>query len=131
MTTLSLLSADVGGFKPLVDYPGDNCCYLFDEYHFDYNGVRDPNSNIDDRRLQICHDGSRTEVNIHDLGWGDRMQSYICGKNVWYDFCSDGFGSNCTGGDRVNSGAGFSRNYAVRHMANRLSHATLGPYDAR
>ena len=59
------------------------------------------------------------------------MASYICGKNVWYDFCSDGAGANCTGGDLVNSGAGFSKNYAVRHMHDRLSHAVLGPYDAR
>lgn len=58
------------------------------------------------------------------------MQSYVCGKNVWYDFCSDGLDS-CYSGDRVNSGAGFSKNYAVRHMNNRLSYAVLGPYDPR
>ena len=127
----SLIHADIGGFKPLVDYPGDNCCFLYDDYHFDYHGHRMPDSQIDDRRELICHTGARTEINIHNLGWGDRMASYICGKNVWYDFCSDGAGSNCTGGDRVNSGAGFSKNYAVRHMHDRLSHAVLGPYDPR
>jgi len=86
---------------------------------------------LNDRRKQICHNGSRTEINIHDFGWGDRTSSYICGKNVWYDFCSDGAGSNCSGADRVNSGAGYVRNYAIRHMDNRLSNAVLGPYDPR
>ena len=46
----SLLHADIGGFKPLVDYPGDNCCYLFDDYHFDYHGQRMPDSQLDSRR---------------------------------------------------------------------------------
>ena len=46
----SLIHADIGGFKPLVDYPGDNCCYLFDDYHFDYHGQRMPDSQLDSRR---------------------------------------------------------------------------------
>ena len=127
----SLIHADIGGFKPIVDYPGDNCCFLYDHHQFDYHGNREPNSQLSDRRKQICHTGSRTEINIHDLGWGDRTSSYICGKNVWYDFCNDGAGSNCSGADRSNSGAGYVRNYAIRHLDNRLSHAVLGPYDAR
>ena len=36
-----LLDPNVGGFKPLVDYPGDNCCFLYDEYHFEHGGNRD------------------------------------------------------------------------------------------
>ena len=56
----SLIHADIGGFKPLVDYPGDNCCFLYDDYNFDYNGHRTPNSLLDDRRELICHTGSRT-----------------------------------------------------------------------
>ena len=35
-----LLDPNVGGFKPAVDYPGDNCCFLYDDYHFDYYGER-------------------------------------------------------------------------------------------
>ena len=126
----SLLHTDIGGFKPVVDYPGDNCCFIYDEHHFDFRGNREPNHNIDDRRKQICHNGSRTEHNLHDFGWGDRLGSYICGKNVWFDFCKDGL-DRCYNGDHTNSGAGHTRNYAIRHMDNRASWAVMGPYDPR
>ena len=76
----SLISADVGGFKPLVDYPGDNCCFLYENHNFDHGGNRLPSSDVTARRLQICHTGSRTVINTHDLGWGNRASSYICGK---------------------------------------------------
>jgi len=127
----SLISADVGGFKPLVDYPGDNCCFLYENHNFDHGGNRLPSSDVTARRLQICHTGSRTVINTHDLGWGNRASSYICGKNVWYDFCRDGVGRDCHNGDLRNSGAGYVRNHAIRHMDNRLSTAILGPYDPR
>ena len=126
----SLINADIGGFKPIVDYPGDDCCFIYDEHNFDYRGNREPNHNIDDRRKQICHNGSRTEYDLHPMGWGDKLGSYICGKNVWFDFCKDGL-SSCHNGDNVNSGAGHTRNYAVRHMDSRASYVVMGPYDPR
>ena len=92
-----LLDPNVGGFKPVVDYPGDNCCFIYDEYHFDYPGAREPGQNMEDRRLKVCHDGSRTEHDLRGTSWDNKLSSYVCGKNVWYDFCIDGVGSNCTG----------------------------------
>ena len=126
----SLLNADVGGFKPIVDYPGDNCCYLYDRYNFQ-GGDRHEGENLDDRRLHICHEGSRKSINVGDLGWNNKMSSYICGKSVWFDFCIDPNSYKCYNGDRTNNGAGHIRNNAVRHLDNRLSIATLGPYDPR
>ena len=126
------MHADIGGFKPIVDYPGDDCCFLYDHHHFDYKGNREPDSQLDDHRKLICHEGTRKEINVRkELGWGDKVSSYICGKNVWYDFCNDGPGKNCSGADRVNSGAGYVRNYAIRHLDNKLDLAILGPYDPR
>ena len=86
---------------------------------------------MEDRRRKICHDGTRTEIAMSDIGWDNRTSSYVCGKNVWYDFCNDGVGSNCTGYGRSNSGAGHVYNYAVRYHNNNMSSAVLGPYDAR
>ena len=126
----SLLSADIGGYKPMADYPGDNCCYLYDHHNYQIHD-REPHTDLNNGRKKICHEGSRKEINVRsELGWGDRVSSYICGKNVWFDFCKDGLGS-CHNGDNVNSGAGHTRNYAVRHMDSRASWVTLGPYDPR
>ena len=125
-----VLNANMGGFKPVVDYPGDDCCFIYDTYNFDYPGNRAHNDNIIDRREKICHYGSLREFDLHPLGWGDKLSSYICGKNVWFDFCKDMLGS-CQNGDNVNSGAGHTRNYAVRHMNNKASWVRMGPYDPR
>ena len=127
----SLLSADIGGYKPMADYPGDNCCYLYDHYNYQIHD-REPHTDLNNGRKKICHEGSRKEINVRsELGWGDRVSSYICGKNVWFDFCKDGPGRNCAGGDRSVRGAGYMRNYAIRHLNNSLDLAVLGPYDAR
>ena len=106
----TLLSDQTGAFRPFVTYPGDNCCYLFDDVNFDNFGRRDQNTIIDDFRKLICHDGTRTTIDLHPSGWGNKVSSYMCGKNVWYDFCRNGT-NDCVGGDRTNSGAGFIRNY--------------------
>jgi len=106
---LSLMNADVGGFKPIVDYPGDNCCFLYDYWNFEGYGNRELDTNLSDRRLHICHEGHRTVVDVGDYGWNNRASSYICGKNVWYDFCIDPNNYRCINGDRVNSGAGHVR----------------------
>ena len=84
-----------------------------------------------DRRRKICHEGVRKEISMSEIGWDNRASSYVCGKNVWFDFCNDGIGSNCTGYGRVNSGAGHIFNYAIRYLDNQMSSAILGPYDAR
>jgi len=126
-----LLDPNVGGFKPAVDYPGDQCCFLYDYHQFDYSGEREPNQDMEARRRKICHDGSRTEILMSSIDWDNRTSSYVCGKNVWFDFCNDGIGSNCTGANRFNSGAGHILNYAIRHLDNAMSSAILGPYDPR
>jgi len=58
------------------------------------------------------------------------MQSYYCGKNVWFDFCNDGE-DDCYGAYRSNSGAGHQKNWAVRYHANAASTLIMGPYDPR
>ena len=58
------------------------------------------------------------------------MQSYYCGKNVWFDFCNDGE-ADCYGAYRSNSGAGHQKNWAVRYHANNASTLIMGPYDPR
>ena len=63
------------------------------------------------------------------MGWDNIVSSYVCGKNVWYDLCSDGIGSNCTGSARVNSGAGHVFNYVINYLNNHASSVILGPYD--
>ena len=127
----TLLNTDVGGFKPVVDYPGDNCCYLYDEYQFDWAGEREENHDIDQRRELICHNGHRTDIDVAALGWNNKVSSYYCGKNVWFDFCNGGVGSNCKGSQRFNSGAGHMKNFAIRYLGNQMSSAILGPYDPR
>ena len=106
----SLLDADIGGFKPSVDYPGDNCCYLYDQIQFQHDGLREQHDDLNERRAQICHNGHRTEIDVAAMGWNDRVSSYYCGKNVWFDFCNGGIGSNCKGYQRFNSGAGHMKN---------------------
>ena len=86
---------------------------------------------MENRRRKVCHEGVRTEFHLNTLGWDNRTSSYVCGKNVWYDFCNDGVGSNCTGANRFNSGAGHILNYAIRHLDNASSSVILGPYDPR
>ena len=68
---------------------------------------------------------------MHSLNWDNKTSSYVCGKNVWYNFCNDGIGSNCTLYSRFNSGAGHVYNYAIRYLDNAMSSVTLGPYDPR
>lgn len=58
------------------------------------------------------------------------MQSYNCGKNVWFDFCNNG-SNDCYGAYRVNSGAGRQMNWAVRYLGNSASTLIMGPYDPR
>ena len=127
----TLLDPNVGGFKPIVDYPGDQCCYLYDEHFYSFPGDRDINQDMEARRKKVCHDGTRTEIDLSSLGFNNKTSSYVCGKNVWFNFCNDGIGSNCTGPARGNSGAGHILNYAIRYLDNAASSVTLGPYDPR
>ena len=64
-----------GAFQPQVYYPGDNCCFIYESNDFGED------------KLKLCHEGEQA---VHDLGaleFDDRMDSYYCGKNVWFNFC--------------------------------------------
>ena len=121
----------MGGFTPMTSYPGDDCCYLFDYHNFDQSGTY----SFRDRggRVKVCADPAydKTHINFDTLGFDNRMSSYICGKNVWYDFCNDRNGENCGGRSRKTSGAGHIYNMAVRHLDNAASSIILGHYDPR
>ena len=93
------------------------------------DGDREPEHDLEDRRQKICHDGHRTEIDLSTLGWDNRVSSYYCGKNVWFDFCNDEIGSFCKNPQNFNSGAGHMRNYGIRFLNNHMSSAILGPYD--
>ena len=70
-------------------------------------------------------------VNLHNWGWNDRMQSFICGKNVWYDFCNDDNEYDCYGAENSHSGAGHMRNQKINYLENKASLLIMGPYDPR
>lgn len=113
----SLLSnANMGGFTPFVQYPGDNCCMLFADNDYGRNNERESNQDIDLYRKTICHTGERTTINLHESNWGNKVDSYICGKNVWYDFCNDG--SDCFNSNHGVHGAGHIKNSRIYHNGN-------------
>lgn len=68
--------------------------------------------------------------NLHHDGWGLKMQSFICGKNVWFDFCKGGE-LNCFGRFRLHSGAGHVKNQRLNYLENEISMLIQGPYDPR
>ena len=122
---------DLGqSLTPQVEYPGDNCCYLYEWAGF--KGLRE----------KVCHEGVRREFWIMnetgDDTWNDRMSSYYCGKNVWYNMCRHG-PNDCTGVYNVNSGAGHHMNYdlgaflqnASYHVGfeDEMSYMMMGPYE--
>ena len=120
---------DMGGFKPTVSYPGDNCCYLYDQIDFGHTTSRDQGADVDERRRKICHDGHRAEIDMASIDWNEKTASYVCGKNVWFDFCQNGAGSDCTGRHGGNSGAGHIKNHRIRYQLDPVRSAVLGPYD--
>ena len=94
--------AAAGSFQPFVEYPGDNCCTLFQHNRLD--GVK----------KRFCHDGSKTEFSMIEHGFNDQLSSYYCGKNTFYNFCKHG-AVGCEFGN-VFSGAGHILNgYVDRH----------------
>lgn len=132
----SLLSnANMGGFAPFVQYPGDDCCMLFADNNFGRNGERESDQDIDLYRKTICHTGERTIINLFESNWANKVDSYICGKNVWYDFCNDSTtilweNSECFNSNHGVHGAGHIKNSRIYHNGNQMSSAVLGPYNA-
>ena len=59
----------------------------------------------------------------------NKLSSYYCGKNVWYNFCK-GTGGNCTGSS-LSSGAGHTKNYRLdgQSFNDNVESVKLGPYD--
>ena len=66
---------------------------------------------------------------MKDIGFNNRMQSYYCGKNTFYNFCR-GKGGQCTH-TKLSSGAGHARNVwfdTFDWWANATSSMKIGPY---
>lgn len=43
----SLFDPNVNGFMPMVEYPGDNCCTIYDDENYGRAGDRTPNQNLE------------------------------------------------------------------------------------
>ena len=63
LSNLALNDPKIGGFIPQVEYPGDNCCILYEKLNYDWNSDQ-PGLN----KETFCHDGQRTEFTQSDLG---------------------------------------------------------------
>ena len=115
---------DIGqNLSPHIGYPGDNCCYLYE--HISYGGDR----------VKVCHEDEKTDFYLSDLedgDWNERVSSYYCGKNVWYNMCNTR--SLCDYGNR-NSGAGHHKNSDMNGVSgdsdfnDKASWMEMGPYD--
>ena len=105
LQNLTLDSPNVGGFVPHVQYPGDNCCHLFEDMHYGQS------ENGGNKKLTLCHDNDRAEFRLKDYQFNDTVESWYCGKNVWYNFCAHDDPNNCSWPDNnIGSGAGHQRN---------------------
>lgn len=63
------------------------------------------------------------------MDFDNKLTSYICGANTWFDFCINGIGSDCDNYANVNSGAGYTVNGYMKYLDNTVSSVRLGPYD--
>ena len=89
MTMISLIAkADViqdnGSQPPSVYYPGHDCCILYDD------------TNLRSTKKKFCHTGKATVFEMKDDFIDNKVSSYYCGKNVWYNFCKNQ-GGHCNG----------------------------------
>merc|ERR1719350_194736 len=93
---------DIGqDISPHVGYPGDKCCYLYERQG--YKG----------ERVKVCHEDEKKGFWLADLedgDWDDRVSSYYCGKNVWFNMCNPTASYNFCHGKNINSGSGHHRN---------------------
>ena len=89
---------------PGVEYPGDDCCFLYDDTFY-----RKGNHG---NRVHVCHDGVRTKHDLrNDFNFHDELTSYYCGKNTWYNICSENLSDQLVcSGDWLSSGAGHAKN---------------------
>ena len=61
--------------------------------------------------------------------WNNKIDSYYCGKNVWYNLCDSDNPADCDTQTPIASGAGHMRNPKIS-WGDRLSIVTMGPYDS-
>lgn len=114
---------------PQVEYPGDNCCYLYELASF--KGLRE----------RVCHENSKKSFWITtetgESSWDNKLSSYYCGKNVWFNMCRHGPHNSgmCTGYDS-NSGAGHHMNFDLKDphgnyegFDNDATYMNMGPYN--
>ena len=66
---------DAGQITPSIYYPGDNCCWIYEK------------SALRGTKVLHCHDGSKRIINLGNMN--NKISSYYCGKNIWYNFCKD------------------------------------------
>merc|ERR1712062_825333 len=110
--------APIAGRK-LAGYtiPNDDCCKLFENDN--YGGVE----------KQFCIGDNKTMFyNMKDVGFNDKMSSYICGKHVSARFCENNENDNCTNGKGY-SAAGNTRSTEI-FPHDKLTSLFLDFYDS-
>ena len=70
-------------------YPGDLCCTLYD--YTNYGGDS----------IDFCLDETHSPKSwwLDNYGWDDRMESWVCGRNVASYFCFDD--ETCKGNNSI------------------------------
>ena len=78
-------------------YPLDNCCRLYESTQ--YNG---------DHCL-LCYDENEgyEHFTLSEYGWDNKVDSFVCGKNVSYMMCNGSQTDDCNY-DHGNNGAGHT-----------------------
>ena len=98
-------------------YPGDLCCTLYD--YTNYGGDS----------ISFCLDETHSPKSwwLDNYGWDDRMESWVCGRNVAAYFCFDD--ETCKGNNSGEAGAGSMNNPDVRRN-NWFSGVQMEYYDS-
>ena len=95
---------------PNFVYPGDTTCVFYDDENFGGEYIT----------FALAYGTDFLKFNLHDAGWADKMASWTCGKDIYYDICVD-LDSSCDYGSGV-QGAGtiFNRKTGYVDQASEL-----------
>ena len=99
------------------EYPGDRCCKAWDWTDFNADSIKFCLNDGEDYR----------SWKLSDHGWNDRIESWVCGKNVATWFCFED--ENCRNNKDGESGAGSMSNAMMRRR-NWYSSVYMYAYDS-
>jgi len=58
----------------------------------------------------VCYGDKPRMIDLAELNLDDKLTSYYCGKDTWYNFCKNANADNSCPGYRLSSGAGHAKN---------------------